>query len=201
MDVCTPELTLQHFELENEVIIECDIFDYVSAGLLWQKSDVGELHLVVYDLKISNLSKQNYDIYNKEIIVIAKALEEWTPKWDRAVHMRPLPTETKNLGIFQLKEQCQLIPGKMGKEYIQIELSNRLSTRKMPWVYGVIEMMGRKPTWGGDERLKLMEQVVLRAEFLPKQLCILANDISQDKSIPHPFHQVYEKDSFPNKVV
>jgi hypothetical protein len=36
---------------------------------------------------------------------------------------------------------------------------------------------------GGDERLKTMEQVVLKPENLPEQLRILANDLRRGRSI------------------
>jgi hypothetical protein len=56
---------------------------------------------------------------------------------------------------------------------------------------------------GGDERLKNMEQVVLKPHNLPEQLKILANDVSvQDgPSISDLFDQAYEEDPLFKKIL
>jgi hypothetical protein len=56
---------------------------------------------------------------------------------------------------------------------------------------------------GGDERLKNMEQVVLKPHNVPEQLKILANDVSvQDgPSISDLFDQAYEEDPLFKKIL
>jgi hypothetical protein len=69
--------TLRHFDHSREVIIETDASDYVSAGVLSQRDDEGVLHPVAFFSKKHSLPECNYDIYDKERMVIIKALEEW----------------------------------------------------------------------------------------------------------------------------
>jgi hypothetical protein len=56
---------------------------------------------------------------------------------------------------------------------------------------------------GGDERLKNMEQVVLKPHNLPEQLRISANGMPGQEvpSIPDLFAQAYISDPLPNKIL
>ena len=56
---------------------------------------------------------------------------------------------------------------------------------------------------GGDERLKSMEQVVLKLHNLPQLLRILASDISRQEppSILSLFERAYQEDPLPNKIL
>jgi hypothetical protein len=58
------------------VIIETDASDYVSAGVLSQRDDEGVLHPVAYYSKKHSPAECNYDIYDKEVKAIIKALDE-----------------------------------------------------------------------------------------------------------------------------
>jgi hypothetical protein len=77
---------LRHFDHEREVIIETDASDYVSAGVLSQRDDEGVLHPVAYYSKKHSPAECNYDIYDKELMAIIKALEAWRPECEGAAH-------------------------------------------------------------------------------------------------------------------
>jgi len=94
---------LRHFDHEREVNIETDASDYVSAGVLSQCDDDGVLHPVAYFLKKLTSAECNYDIYDKELMAIIKALEEWRPECEGAAYPLPLITDHKNLEYFTTK--------------------------------------------------------------------------------------------------
>ena len=77
---------LRHFDHEREIIIETDAPDYVSAGVLSQRDDEGVLHPVAYYSKNHSPAECNYDIYDKELMAIIKALEEWRPECEAAAY-------------------------------------------------------------------------------------------------------------------
>jgi len=77
---------LRHFEHEREVTIETDASDYVSAGVLSQYDNEGVLHPVAYCSKKHSTAECNYDIYDKELMAIIKALEEWRPESEGAAY-------------------------------------------------------------------------------------------------------------------
>lgn len=56
--------------------IEANASDYASEAVLSQKID-NEWHPVVYYLKGFSATERNYKIYNKEMLAIIRALEEW----------------------------------------------------------------------------------------------------------------------------
>ena len=88
---------LQHFDQEREVIIETDPSDYESAGVLSQRDDEGVLHPVAYYSKKHSPAECNYDIYDKDLMAIIKALQEWRPECEGAAYPLQLITDHKNL--------------------------------------------------------------------------------------------------------
>jgi len=94
---------LRHFDHEREIIIETDASDCVSAGVSSQRNDEGVLHPVAYFSKKHSPADCNYDIYDKELMAIIKALEEWRPECEGATYLLQLITDHKNLEYFMTK--------------------------------------------------------------------------------------------------
>jgi hypothetical protein len=95
--VFTTAPALRHFDHEREVIIQIDASYYVSTGVLSQRDDEGVLHPVAYYSKKHSPAECNYDIYDKELMAIIKALEECRPECASAVYPLQLITDHKNL--------------------------------------------------------------------------------------------------------
>jgi hypothetical protein len=68
--------THRHFNHSREVIIKTDASDFVSAAVLSQRDNEGVLHPVAFFSKKRSPEECNYDIYDKELMAIIKALEE-----------------------------------------------------------------------------------------------------------------------------
>jgi len=96
--------TLRHFDHNREVTIETDASDYVTAGVLSQPDDDGVLHPVAFFSKKHSPAECNYDIYDKELMAIIKALEEWRPECEGAEYPLQLITDHKNLELFISKK-------------------------------------------------------------------------------------------------
>jgi len=77
---------LRHFDPDREIIVETDTSDYVSAGILSQYGDDGILHPVSFFSKKHSPAECNYEIYDKELMAIVKAFEEWQPELEGAAH-------------------------------------------------------------------------------------------------------------------
>jgi len=95
---------LRHFDHDREAIIETDASEYVSGGVSSQHDDDGALHLVAYFSKRHPPSECHYDIYDKELMAIIKALEEWRPECEGAAYPLKLITDHKNLEYFMTKK-------------------------------------------------------------------------------------------------
>jgi hypothetical protein len=94
---CITAPALQHFNNECEEIIETNASHYVSAGVLSQCDDDVVLHPVAYFSKKHIPAECNYDIYDKELMVIIKVLEQWRPQCQGAAYPIQLITDYKNL--------------------------------------------------------------------------------------------------------
>ena len=68
---------LRRFDFEQDVIVETDASDYVSAAVLSQYNDDGVLHPVAYFPKKHSPVECNYEIYDKVLMAIIRCFEEW----------------------------------------------------------------------------------------------------------------------------
>ena len=88
---------LAHFDYEKECIVETDALDNVSAAVLSQYGDDGKLHPVAFFFRKHSPQEINYKIYNKELLAIIKAFEEWQPMLKGAGLLIKILTDHRNL--------------------------------------------------------------------------------------------------------
>ena len=194
---------LRQFDHEREVIIETDASDYVSAGVLSQRDDEGVLHPVAYFSKKHSPAECNYDIYDKELMAITKALEEWRPECEGAAYPLQLITDHKNLEYFMTKKLLNRRQARWSEFLTHFDYETVYRPGKSN---GKADALTRRPgdlPEGGDERLKNMEQVVLKPQNLPKELCLLADSLPAQgcRSISDLMSDVYKTDPLPGKIL
>jgi hypothetical protein len=192
---------LRHFDHSREVVIETDASVFVSAGVLSQKDDEGVLRPVAFFSKKHSPGECNYNIYDKELMAIIKALEEWTPECEGAEHILQLITDHKNLEYFITKRllnrrqarSTQFLPRCDYRIVYQPGKSN-----------GKADALTRSPgdlPEGGDERLKTMAQLVLKPENLPEQLRILASDLRKECSVQEQLEETSKRDKLVGRIL
>jgi hypothetical protein len=91
---------LARFDPDRDVIVETDASDYVSAGVLSQYDDDRILHLVAYFSKKHSPAECNYEIYDKELMAIIHAFEEWRPELQSVINPIHVLSDYKNLEYF-----------------------------------------------------------------------------------------------------
>jgi hypothetical protein len=163
----------------REVVIVTDASDYVSAGVLSQRDGEGVFHPVAFFSKKHSPAECNYDIYDKELMAIIKALEEWSPECEGAEHTLQLITVHKNLEYFMSKKLLNRRQARWAQFLSRFDYEIVYRPGKSN---GKADALTRRPgdlPEGGDERLKTMEQVVLKPENHPEQLRILVNDLKK----------------------
>ena len=101
----TSDQILIHFDPDKAVIVETDASDYVSAGILSQYDDNGVLRPVAYFSKKHNPAECNYEIYDKELMAIVRAFEEWRPELEGSAHPISVISDHKNLEYFASTKQ------------------------------------------------------------------------------------------------
>ena len=64
-------------DLNKKMKMEIDISDYATGGVLSMECEDGRWWLVAYLLKSLNEMKRNYEIHDKEMLVVIRGLENW----------------------------------------------------------------------------------------------------------------------------
>jgi hypothetical protein len=80
--------------------VETDASDYVSTGVLSQYNNEGILHPVAFFSKKYSLVEYNYKIYDKELMAIVCAFEEWRPELQSVINPIYILSNHKNLEYF-----------------------------------------------------------------------------------------------------
>jgi len=96
------EPIMRHFDYSREAFIKCDSSNTITAGVLSQKDDKGQLHPVAYFSASLGPAERNYAIYDKELLAIIRYFEEWRPELQSASDAMPtrVLTDHKSLEYF-----------------------------------------------------------------------------------------------------
>ncbi len=70
-------LVLKHFDSIREAILKTDFSNYVNGEVLSQYDDEDILHSVIFYSKNMILAECNYEIYDKELLIIICCLKHW----------------------------------------------------------------------------------------------------------------------------
>ena len=88
------------FNSDKLFTVKSDSSDCVTDKVLSQLNSQGVLHSVAYFLTQIASAECNYDIYNKELLAIICAFEEWRPELKEAADQIQIITDHKNLKYF-----------------------------------------------------------------------------------------------------
>ena len=74
--------------------------DYATGAVLSQQTSDGETHPVAFLSKTLNVAERNYDIYDKELLAVVRALDEWRHYLEGGEHPIEVISDHKNLLYF-----------------------------------------------------------------------------------------------------
>jgi hypothetical protein len=90
---------LGRFNHDREMILKTDTSDFVSATVLSQYHDAGILHPVAFFSKKHSPAGCNYEIYDKELMAIVPAFEEWHAELQSVETSISILTDHKNVRL------------------------------------------------------------------------------------------------------
>ncbi len=73
----TTVFILKHFNSIRKAILKTNFLNYVNDEVLSQYDDKDILHSVIFYSKNMILAECNYEIYNKELLIIIRCLKHW----------------------------------------------------------------------------------------------------------------------------
>jgi hypothetical protein len=77
IDILTSVLVLTHSDQEKLFKLEVDASDYATSTILFQRDEQGKAKPLRFHSKTLLKEEMNYDIYDKELTVIDRALDVW----------------------------------------------------------------------------------------------------------------------------
>ena len=95
----------QHFNLNRMSVVEANLSNYITKGILSQYNKDGVLYPIVYFLKRLSPAKCNYEIYNKELLAIIRYFKQWRPKLKGVGFLIKVLSNYKNLQYFTTTKQ------------------------------------------------------------------------------------------------
>jgi len=96
----TMEPVLVTPDLDREMRVEADTSDFVIGGVLSMKCEDGKWRPVAYISKSLNKAERNYEIHDKEMLVIIWCLETWRHFLEGAKDWFEIWMDHKNLEYF-----------------------------------------------------------------------------------------------------
>ena len=90
------------FNLNKPSTVESDSSDCVTEEVLSQSDSQRVLHSVIYFSTHISPAECNYDIYNKELLIIICAFKEWRSELKGAAEQVQVITDYKNLEYFMI---------------------------------------------------------------------------------------------------
>jgi hypothetical protein len=102
-------------------VVEADASRWATGGVLSQVHDDGTLRPCAYLSQKLSLAESNYEIYDKELLLIIRALREWRPELKIVPWFRIL-TDHKNLRYFNKARQFKRATDALGRCAIRVRL-------------------------------------------------------------------------------
>ena len=96
----TKEPVLAAPDIDKKMRMEVDALDYVMGGVLSMECKDGLWRLVAFLSKSLNETERNYEIHDKEMLVIIRGLEAWRHLLEGAQYKFEIWTDHKNLEYF-----------------------------------------------------------------------------------------------------
>ena len=87
-------------DMSKQFVVECDASDYASGAVLSQVQADGKLHPVAFYSKSFNEAERNYEVHDKELLAIIRALDEWRHYLEGGEHPLDIVSDHKNLSYF-----------------------------------------------------------------------------------------------------
>ena len=161
----TEASVLRHFDQNRESYLKTDSSDYVNSDVLSQKDDDDVLHSVAFYSKNLLPAECNYEIYDKELLVIIRCFEHWRPELKFSDISIKVFTDHKSLQHFMITKELT---------WRQVQWAEKLSEFNfviIPWpgkqngkADTLTQMADSKPQNAQDEREKFQQMTLLTSE-------------------------------------
>ena len=172
----TSEPVLAHPELDKQFEIEVDASGFAVGAVLLQKKTDGKKHPIAYYSATLNAAERNYDIYELELLAIAKATDHWRPLIAGSPHKIIIHSDHRNLTYWK---DPQKLSRRVAREH-QALMEYDIEIRHIPGKSnGRADALSRRPDY--DQGSHDNENVtVLPAHVFARTTSVIPDEPSQD---------------------
>ena len=112
--------------------IEADASKYASGAVLTQTDVNGDRHPVAFISKTFSPTERNYEIYDRELLAIIRALEEWRHYIQGSPHTTVILSDHKNLMYYR---EAKKLNRRQARWSLYLSESNWCMSREQKWCY------------------------------------------------------------------
>ncbi len=112
---------LCYFSFELKTFLESNSFDYVSIEILFQRKNDDLIKSISYFSKTLFFVECNYEIYDKELLIIIKYFTQWKAKLQLVKSFTHVLVDYKNLKYFMIVKKLNKKQMKWVKFLIKFE--------------------------------------------------------------------------------
>ena len=161
---------LQHFDPDLPCTVETDASDHACGGVLFQPNHEGTLQPVAYFSKRHSPAESNYEIYDKELMAIVRAFEEWRPELEGSPKSIDIITDHRNLEYFMSSKQLSRRQARWSEFLSRFNFIIKYRPGFQCRADGLSRRPQDKAQDANDDRKKYLEQVVLKPRNLDSAL-------------------------------
>ena len=177
------DVALQHFNWDKPARLETDASDRGTGGVLLQPDEMGNWKPVAFFSRKMSPAEANYEIYDKELLAIVQAFEEWRPELEGSPDAIEVITDHKALEYFM---KSRLLSRRQARWSEFLSRFNFKICYRPGSQNGIADVLSR-PIGEEDPSVnKFLEQRVLKPHNLSPGMCpmgLLANDLEEINSI------------------
>ena len=169
------------YDPNKDTRIEVDASEYATGGVLAQLQDDGKWHPVAFHSESMSEAERNYEIYDKEMLAIIRALEAWRHYLEGLPRCFEIQSDHKNLEYWRT---AQHLTRRQARWALYLSRFDFEITHKPGTSNGRADALSRRPDHQKDDADDNLDQIVLR----PEQFRLLAarrghNAVVADKAL------------------
>ena len=159
----TTEPVLVTPDLDKEMRVEADVSDFAMEEVLSMKCEDEKWRPVAYISKSLNEAKRNYEIYDKEMLVIIWCLEAWSHFLEGAKDWFEIWTDHKNLEYFM---KAQKLNQRQARWLLYLSRFDFALKHVAGKSMGRADSLSRRVDWAEEVEKDNENQVMLKKEWL-----------------------------------
>ena len=179
---------LIHPDFQRRFVIETDASDTATGGILSQYASDGHLHPCAYRSSKMSSTEQNYNIYDKELLSIVHAFQDWRVYLEGSPHEIKVISDHKNLEYFLSTKQLNrrqarwskilsafhfVIQHRLGSMNGQADALSRIAdvieeeTQKSRPLLKLVALETCEPVWTDDQILEHVRKLTKEDSIQP----------------------------------